>query len=72
MNESSRTGRSGESPGFLASIVAEAARPQPSPQPWLRFELYPRGAVEATFLRGQKIYERGSFASTPLGAILKP
>jgi allantoinase len=32
----------------------------------------PRGAVEATFLRGQKIYERGSFASTPLGAILKP
>jgi allantoinase len=32
---------------------------------------YP-GAVEATFLRGQKIYERGSFASAPLGAILKP
>ncbi len=32
----------------------------------------PRGAVEATFLRGQKIYERGSFASAPLGAILKP
>jgi allantoinase len=32
---------------------------------------YP-GAVEATFLRGQKIYERGSFASGPLGAILKP
>ena len=33
---------------------------------------HPQGAVEATFLRGQKIYERGSFASTPLGAILKP
>jgi allantoinase len=32
----------------------------------------PQGAVEATFLRGQKIYERGSFASKPLGAILKP
>jgi allantoinase len=32
---------------------------------------YP-GAVETTFLRGQKIYERGSFASAPLGAILKP
>jgi allantoinase len=32
---------------------------------------YP-GAVEATFLRGQKIYHRGSFASAPLGAILKP
>jgi len=33
---------------------------------------HPQGAVEATFLRGQKIYERGSFASSPLGAILKP
>ena len=33
---------------------------------------HPQGAVEATFLRGQKIYERGSFVSTPLGAILKP
>jgi allantoinase len=33
---------------------------------------HPHGTVEATFLRGQKIYERGSFASTPLGAILKP
>jgi allantoinase len=32
----------------------------------------PKGTVEATFLRGQKIYERGNFASTPLGAILKP
>jgi allantoinase len=30
------------------------------------------GAVEATFLRGHKIYERGRFASAPLGAILKP
>jgi len=30
------------------------------------------GAVESTFLRGQKIYERGHFASGPLGAILKP
>ena len=28
------------------------------------------GAVEATFLRGQKIYERGRFASIPQGAIL--
>jgi allantoinase len=28
------------------------------------------GAVEATFLRGQKIYERGHFASAPPGAIL--
>ena len=33
---------------------------------------HPHGAVETTFLRGQKIYERGSFASAPLGAILKP
>jgi allantoinase len=33
---------------------------------------HPQGAVEATFLRGQKIYERDSFASKPLGAILKP
>ena len=32
---------------------------------------YP-GAVEATFLRGQKIYDHGNFESTPLGAILKP
>ena len=30
------------------------------------------GAVEATFLRGRKIYERGRFASAPSGAILKP
>jgi allantoinase len=36
-----------------------------------RPEDYP-GAVEATFLRGQKIYHRGSFAPTPLGEILKP
>jgi allantoinase len=28
------------------------------------------GAVEATFLRGNKIYERGDFASDPHGAIL--
>jgi allantoinase len=33
---------------------------------------HPRGAVEATFLRGQKIYERGSFVSAPFGAILRP
>jgi allantoinase len=33
---------------------------------------HPQGAVQATFLRGQKIYERGNFASAPLGAILKP
>ncbi len=31
---------------------------------------YP-GAVEATFLRGQKIYERGRFAAGPVGAILR-
>jgi allantoinase len=31
---------------------------------------YP-GAVETTFLRGQKIYERGNFVAAPLGAILK-
>ncbi len=30
------------------------------------------GAVEATFLRGRKIYEHGSFSSRPLGAILRP
>jgi allantoinase len=30
------------------------------------------GAVEATFLRGNKIYERGGFSSAALGAILKP
>ena len=30
------------------------------------------GAVEATFLRGHKIYERGHFAPAPLGAILRP
>jgi allantoinase len=29
------------------------------------------GAVEATFLRGQKIYEQGRFAAGPVGAILK-
>ena len=32
---------------------------------------YP-GAVAATFLRGRKIYERGSFSAAPLGAILGP
>ena len=32
----------------------------------------PKGAVEATFLRGQKIYDRSSFVSAPLGAILRP
>jgi allantoinase len=35
-----------------------------------RLEDFP-GAVEATFLRGQKIYECGRFASSPQGAILQ-
>ncbi len=30
------------------------------------------GAVEATFLRGRKIYERGSFAGVLTGAIVRP
>jgi len=29
------------------------------------------GAVEATFLRGQKVYEQGRFAEGPMGAILR-
>jgi allantoinase len=29
------------------------------------------GVVEATFLRGQKIYDRGQFASKPTGALLE-
>jgi allantoinase len=35
-----------------------------------RIEDYP-GAVEATFLRGARIFERGDFAAKPTGAILK-
>jgi allantoinase len=35
-----------------------------------RSEDFP-GAVEATFLRGRKIYERGVFESPPYGAILE-
>ena len=30
-----------------------------------------KGVVEATFLRGKKIYDRGQFASQPAGALLK-
>ena len=45
-----------------------SASPQGNPVPPAGFP----GAVEATFLRGHKIYERGGFASAPLGAILKP
>jgi len=30
-----------------------------------------QGGVEATFLRGEKIYERGAFVGTPRGAILR-
>ncbi len=29
------------------------------------------GVVEATFLRGRKVYERGEFSSEPQGALLK-
>ena len=29
------------------------------------------GVVEATFLRGQKVYDRGQFASRPIGTLLK-
>jgi allantoinase len=36
-----------------------------------RWQDFP-GAVEATFLRGHKIYHRGDFVSAPLGAILRP
>ena len=64
MNESSGTGRGGGSPGFLASIVAEAARPQPSPQPGLRFELDPRGAVEEPGF-AETAAARGVWPSSP-------
>ena len=30
-----------------------------------------RGLVEATFLRGQKIYDRGDFPRRPLGQVLR-
>jgi allantoinase len=29
------------------------------------------GVVEATFLRGEKIYERGDFAEVPAGRLLR-
>ena len=29
------------------------------------------GVVETTFLRGEKIYDRGQFASSPAGRLLK-
>jgi allantoinase len=29
------------------------------------------GLVEATFLRGRKIYERGEFGPSPLGQVLR-
>jgi allantoinase len=65
-------------PGLDADLVVwNPGAPPPAelhhrhkPTPY-RPEDYP-GAVEATFLRGQKIYHRGSFAPAPLGEILKP
>jgi len=30
-----------------------------------------RGVVEATFLRGEMIYDRGRFLDTPRGALLR-
>jgi allantoinase len=65
-------------PGFDADLVIWNPNASPPAELQHRHKLTPYrphqfpGAVEATFLRGQKIYERGSFASTPLGAILKP
>ena len=62
-------------PGFDADIVIwnPAATPGALEH---RHKLTPyhaadfAGAVEATFLRGQQIYERGRFSAGPLGAIL--
>ena len=65
-------------PGFDADLVIWNPNAPPAAELQHRHKLTPYrphqfpGAVEATFLRGQKIYERGSFASSPLGAILKP
>ena len=37
--------------------------------PYLNMQL--RAAVEATFLRGEMIYDRGRFLGTPQGALLR-
>jgi allantoinase len=61
-------------PGLDADLVIWNPN-APPPELHHRHKLtpyHPHGAVEATFLRGQKIYERGSFASAPHGAILRP
>ena len=62
-------------PGLDADIVIWNPDGKPAPLQH-RHKLTPYrapdfpGAVEATFLRGHKIYERGHFASTPHGEIL--
>jgi allantoinase len=38
--------------------------------PYMNEKLY--GVVEATYLRGEKIYERGRFSDNPRGLLLKP
>ena len=61
-------------PGFDADIVVwnPAGRPRPLHH---RHKLTPyrieAGTVEATFLRGRKIYERGHFGAAPIGEILR-
>ena len=65
-------------PGFDADLVIWNPGAPPPAELHHRHKLTPYqphhypGAVEATFLRGQNIYERGNFVSAPLGAILKP
>jgi allantoinase len=60
-------------PGFDADIVIWNPAGKPGPL-YHRHKLTPyrieAGAVEATFLRGRKIYERGHFGSGPMGEIL--
>jgi allantoinase len=63
-------------PGFDADLAIWNPRAEPG-ELHHRHKLTPyrrenfRGAVEATFLRGRKIYAQGRFAPEPAGEILK-